>query len=489
MNHYNALSRRQAILVLLGFISILFVLGLAALIGLTNLTRLNQQLEELVTDNNAKAQLITLMRDMVRERMLSVHTMTYLTDPFAVEAEWERYSEYAGRFIHAREQLYALHLTEYEHQLLESQKVILADAQTLLDKVVSLSRLGKAENARLLVLQAQAMNDRVMEELQTIRKTREAEAEKSLQESRFAYRYTLIQMLVLGCIAIILSILIIVFVVKKINHQERILQQALREISVLNELLQADNQRMGTELAITRQLQQMLLPKEQELSEVNGLEIAGFMEPAAEVGGDYYDVLKHNERVICAIGDVTGHGLESSVLMLMVQTAVCTLLNHQENDPVKFLDTLNRTIYHNIQRMNSDKNLTLALVNYQAGKLFLSGQHEEMIVVRAGGTVERIDTMDLGFPIGLEENIARYVAQTQVSLHAGDIVVLYTDGITEAENQVKEQYSVERLCQIISRCWQCSATEIRRAVIDDVRQHIGNHRVFDDITLLVLKKL
>ncbi|HBB31884.1 MAG TPA: serine/threonine protein phosphatase, partial [Cyanobacteria bacterium UBA9273] len=75
-------------------------------------------------------------------------------------------------------------------------------------------------------------------------------------------------------------------------------------------------------------------------------EIAGFMEPASEVGGDYYDVLYHNGTVKIGIGDVTGHGLESGVLMLMVQTAVRTLLEVNETDSKKFLDVLNRTIYN-----------------------------------------------------------------------------------------------------------------------------------------------
>ncbi|EIJ41031.1 serine phosphatase RsbU, regulator of sigma subunit [Beggiatoa alba B18LD] len=489
MTHHNVLSRRQAALVLLGFMGVLLILSLATLIGIKNLTALNTELEKLVRNNNVKSQLITQMRDMVRERMLSVHTITNLTDPFEIEAEWERYSAYAGLFIEAKTQLYQLDISPLERQLLDSQKNLLEKGQTILNQVVELSRIGSSDKARLLVLQAQSMSNQVMDELQTIRTARELEAKKSAEEASHAYHATLIQMLILGCIALVLSSLIMWFVVKRINQQESRLAQAFREISVLNDLLQADNHRMGTELAVTRQLQQMLLPKEHELQAVTGLDIAGFMEPAAEVGGDYYDVLKHNERVVCAIGDVTGHGLESSVLMLMVQTAVCTLLNHQESDPVKFLDTLNRTIYHNIQRMNSDKNLTLALVDYQAGKLFLSGQHEEMIVVRAGGGIERIDTIDLGFPIGLEENIANYVAQTQVTLYTGDVVVLYTDGITEAENHEKEQYGLERLCQTISEHWQGSANDIRSAVIKDVRKHIGQHRVFDDITLLVLKKI
>ena len=263
---------------------------------------------------------------------------------------------------------------------------------------------------------------------------------------------------------------------------------ANQEITVLNDRLKAENMRMSAELDVTRKIQQMLLPNDPELKEVIGLDIAGFMEAAEEVGGDYYDVLQHKGRVKIGIGDVTGHGLESGVLMIMVQTAVRTLLAYNEPDPVRFLSAINTVIYDNVQRMKSDKNASLALLDYQQGMLKLSGQHEEMIVVRCNGSVELFDTIDLGFPIGLDADIAEFVAEKSVQLYSGDVVVLYTDGITEAENMEKQLYGLERLIEVIEINWQRSAAEIRHAVINDVRSHIGEQKVFDDITLLVLKQ-
>jgi sigma-B regulation protein RsbU (phosphoserine phosphatase) len=232
----------------------------------------------------------------------------------------------------------------------------------------------------------------------------------------------------------------------------------------------------------------MILPKPEELADIEGLDIAGYMEPAHEVGGDYYDVLHTDGVVTLAIGDVTGHGLESGLLMLMTQTAVRILQEIRESDSVRFLDTLNRTIYKNVKRMNSDKSLTLAILNYAQGQISISGQHEETIIVRNGGHVERIDTMDLGFPIGLDDEIADFISHTTLELQPGDGVVLYTDGIPEAEDINKMQYGVEQLCEVISQNWHKFAQEIKDAVIADVRRHIGKQKVYDDITLLVLKR-
>jgi predicted ATPase/serine phosphatase RsbU (regulator of sigma subunit)/tRNA A-37 threonylcarbamoyl transferase component Bud32 len=274
----------------------------------------------------------------------------------------------------------------------------------------------------------------------------------------------------------------------KVAQRTAQLAEANQEISTLNERLKQDNLRMSAELDIVKELQQMVLPKQSELEAIEGLDIAGFMEPADEVGGDYYDVLQQDGRVKISIGDVTGHGLESGVLMIMAQTAVRTLQKINETDPVKFLDAINQTLYDNLQRMNSPKNMSLAILDYAGGVLKLSGQHEEMIVVRADGTLECIDTMDLGFPIGLVEEIGEFITQTEVQLNPGDVVVLYTDGIPEAKDINKVQYGLKRLWQVVVENRHLSAAEIREAAIADVRQYIGDQKVFDDITLVVLKQ-
>jgi len=265
------------------------------------------------------------------------------------------------------------------------------------------------------------------------------------------------------------------------------LAEANEEITALNEQLQEENLRMSAELNVSRQLQQMLLPTEQELQQIDLLDIAGFMEPADEVGGDYYDVLQQQGRILFGIGDVTGHGLESGALAIMVQSSIRTLLANNETDPVKFFSALNQMVFHNIQRMNVEKNLTLVLVNYQDNQLYVSGQHEEMIVIRQG-ELELLDTVDLGFPIGLEEDIAEFVHQTKVPLNTGDVVVFYTDGITEAENIDGVLYGQQRLCEVIQQNGPKTAQQIQQAVIEDVRQFIGKQKVFDDMTLLILKQ-
>ena len=276
---------------------------------------------------------------------------------------------------------------------------------------------------------------------------------------------------------------------QKVEDRTAQLAQANAEILSLNDRLKVENLRMSAELDVTRRLQQMILPQQQELESIEGLEIAAFMEPADEVGGDYYDVLNHGGKATIGIGDVTGHGLESGVLMIMAQTAIRTLLVHNETYPVKLLQTVNQTLFDNVERMNCGKSMSLSLLEYRGDNILrLSGQHEEVIVVRSSGEVEQIDTMELGFPIALEPDIADFIATTEIQLNSGDVVVLYTDGITEAFDMNKDEYGIEPLIEIVVLNREQSAAEIKQAIIDDLRRYIGEQKVFDDITLVVIKQ-
>jgi sigma-B regulation protein RsbU (phosphoserine phosphatase) len=241
-------------------------------------------------------------------------------------------------------------------------------------------------------------------------------------------------------------------------------------------------------LDVVRRLQEMILPLSEELQQIEGIELTGFMKPADEVGGDYYDIFQHNQQLHIGIGDVTGHGLESGVLMLMAQTAIRTLIDHGETDPVIFLNTLNRVLYHNIQRMNVDKSLTLSYINYHNGQLKIIGQHEHVIVVRNNGQeTELVDTINLGFPVGLEPDISQWVNSSTITLSPGDGIVLYTDGITEAVNLQNKMYGLQRLCDVVSRNWSSSVDDIKRAVMDEVIRYIGTQKIYDDLTLVILK--
>jgi sigma-B regulation protein RsbU (phosphoserine phosphatase) len=265
------------------------------------------------------------------------------------------------------------------------------------------------------------------------------------------------------------------------------IEDAKEEISTLNAQLQRENRRLGTELAVAERIQLMVLPLHQELEEFQALEIAAYMRPAEEVGGDYYDVLKSGNRLKIGIGDVTGHGLESGVLMLMVQSVARALQEAGNTDAVKFLTDLNSALFKNIVRTKIDKHLTLAFLDYDGKEMILSGQHEEVVIVRANGKVERIDTMDLGIPIGLEADISAFIKTREIAFEKGDVILLHTDGVTEAENDAGELFGIERLCREALRLKDQSAEKVVSGIVATLMLFIGSQKIYDDITLLAVR--
>ncbi len=272
-----------------------------------------------------------------------------------------------------------------------------------------------------------------------------------------------------------------------VRDRTREVERANEEITALNAKLKGENLRLGAELDVARQIQMMVLPEAGELGAIQRIEIAGFMRPADEVGGDYYDVLQSGSRIKVGIGDVTGHGLESGVLMLMVQSIARALQENGGGDPKAFLDVLNRAVYKNIERAGTDKHLSLAFLDYEDNRITISGQHEEVIVVRNTGEVERIDTVDLGFPIGLESDIRDFVGTHAFDFGRGDIVVLHTDGVTEAESPDGRLFGVDALCESASRYRHGSADDVKAGIISDLMAHIGTQKIHDDITLVVMR--
>ncbi len=274
----------------------------------------------------------------------------------------------------------------------------------------------------------------------------------------------------------------------KVNTRTAALQDANNEITRLNDQLTGENLRLSTELDVARRLQMMVLPPQSEIELIEDLDIAGYMAPADEVGGDYYDVLQIGDSVFLTMGDVTGHGLPSGVVMLMAQTAFLTLSQNGEQDIERILSVLNQVLYRNILRIRENKNMTLAVIQYKNQSYNLVGQHESVIICRANGDVEEIDTIDLGFPIGLEDDIDDFIASHQFNLAPNDLILLYTDGITEAENHQQEQFGLETLIETLTKYHQLDAKTIVDRVMEDVYAFIDGSQIHDDISMMVIKQ-
>lgn len=238
------------------------------------------------------------------------------------------------------------------------------------------------------------------------------------------------------------------------------------------------------ELQVAADLQLSILPKN---IEVEGIEAAAMMKPATEVGGDYYDIIPTADGCWIGIGDVSGHGLGAGVVMLMIQSAVAALISaNPEVSPVEVECVVNRVLYENIrERMGRRDHATLSILRYtHDGRVRFAGAHEEIIVYRAAtGRIETFDTP--GTWVGARKHVEHATTESELRLEPEDVMVLYTDGVTEAMRN-GEQLGFERLVDAVRECASGTAHEVRDAIVAMVAEWNANLK--DDISVVVIKQ-
>lgn len=250
--------------------------------------------------------------------------------------------------------------------------------------------------------------------------------------------------------------------------------------------LESTNQRLHEELEIGGNIQTSILPR--DLS-VDGLDIAARMTPATEVGGDYYDVLPASWGCWLAIGDVAGHGMAAAIVALMTQSSIASLTRAKPHAfPSEIVSLTNEVLYDNIRhRLTADEHVTLTLLRYEdGGKLIHAGAHEELVIYRAAkGACELI--MTPGTWLGARSDIQAVTKDQEVWLDPGDVLLLYTDGVTEAKNEEGEQFGLDRLVSALERTKDEPAIAIHARIWSDVKRWTAVQD--DDVTLIVVRRL
>jgi len=246
------------------------------------------------------------------------------------------------------------------------------------------------------------------------------------------------------------------------------------------------HERLLGELAVGRRIQTALIPKRIAIPE---FEVAAGMLPADQVGGDYYDIFATTDGCWIAIGDVTGHGLLAGMIMLMIQTAVATLVKgFPDATPAQLVCQLNAVINLNIrERLGQTDHATFVMLRYRNGGQFtLAGAHEDLVIYRAAERrCERV--AQHGIWIGIAENIAAATHDETFSLAPGDLLLLYTDGLIEARSATKEEFGIERVEQVLSASASAPVDDIYANLIAAVRAWTPVQQ--DDITLVVIRRL
>jgi phosphoserine phosphatase RsbU/P len=244
----------------------------------------------------------------------------------------------------------------------------------------------------------------------------------------------------------------------------------------------ADRLSLKHDLSVARDIQLAMLP--QGVYRAPGIEVHGETRPANTVGGDFYDLIPLPDgRLVVALGDVAGKGSPAALLMAILLASLRTLVD-EGFEPGALLARLNGQVLRHAPR---SRFVTLFLAVCEPGgrMVWVNAGQTPPKLLRAGGGSESLHAS--GLALGMFEGTAY---QTQCTmLEPGDLLVAYSDGITEAEHEVTHQpFDEAGLDAVLSTCASSATPEISRAIFDAVTAHVANSRVADDLTLLIVKR-
>jgi sigma-B regulation protein RsbU (phosphoserine phosphatase) len=244
-------------------------------------------------------------------------------------------------------------------------------------------------------------------------------------------------------------------------------------------------ERMNRELSLARDVQRSFIPK--AMPTKGPFQFWAFYEAAGAIGGDYYDFINlPGGRTAVLLGDVSGKGVPAALLMAKASSdARVGLLTHAD-DPAAAMGDLNNAICAaNLE----GKFMTTALcvVDPKSTRMpIVNAGHMSPIIRHADGTLsEPADPDRSGPPVGVLEDYPYEVVEAE--LKPGEVVVIFSDGISEAMNAASQEYTTERIRELVRKnC--CSATELGEALLADVRRHVAGWKQHDDITLVVVSR-
>jgi len=244
-----------------------------------------------------------------------------------------------------------------------------------------------------------------------------------------------------------------------------------------------ERQRLEDELKIAREIQQGLLPE--QLPSIEGYQIAAVNVPSKTVGGDYYDVIQRTRaEYVLAIGDVSGKGTPAALLMSNVQAALRALAPECRSLS-ETTGRINDLTCANTKGAGKFITFFWAILDVTVGALrYVNAGHNPPMLVHADGTIDRLE--EGGMILGVYPTHQPY-RESAVTLQPGDLLVMFTDGVSEAMNPDMEELTEERLAEIVRAARAESASSVIEKIQAAVQEHIHGAPQSDDITLLVVK--
>src|SRR6267142_6607506 len=242
-------------------------------------------------------------------------------------------------------------------------------------------------------------------------------------------------------------------------------------------------ERLERELQLAMEIQQRFQPTASP--QIPGYEFQGISFPCYEIGGDYYDFIQRDDgRLVIALGDVSGKGTAAALLMSSLHAAIQAQTGSHDTI-VETISAVNRYLVESIPA-NRFVTLFYAELDPKSGALaFLNAGHNPPLIIHAGGTMEQLAAG--GLPLGIMPDADYREGRTQ--LRFGDVLVVYSDGVSEAVNPNGEEFGPTRLYEVVARNLDASAGGIRDRIESALTKFCQGTPAADDITLVIVKRL
>ncbi|HEX3113461.1 MAG TPA: SpoIIE family protein phosphatase [Candidatus Eisenbacteria bacterium] len=250
-----------------------------------------------------------------------------------------------------------------------------------------------------------------------------------------------------------------------------------------------EQERMQQEMQVAQEIQQMLLPR--KVPELEGFELGYLYQAAKEVGGDYYDFLTVDERTVgVVVADVSGKGVPGSLVMTMIRTAL-RMEARGNRSASDVMAKMNSFVTEDMKKGMFVTMFYVVLDSVNRVVTYASAGHNPMILYR-GESDATYFLKPKGIPVGInvpdEQLFRKTISVEKLTLRQDDMLVIYTDGITEAMNEEREQFGEARLLTAIKRHGHGTAQEFVDALTQEIREFTGGAEQNDDITLVAIKE-
>jgi serine phosphatase RsbU (regulator of sigma subunit) len=260
-------------------------------------------------------------------------------------------------------------------------------------------------------------------------------------------------------------------------HANEDLDRSRRELKTARDALWG-------EMEVAKRIQTSLLPENRR---VGAYDVAAKMLPAAEIGGDYYDIIQAGEdRNWIAIGDVSGHGVESGLVMMMTQTSIMSLVHENPRlSPADVFHAVNGVLLENISRLQAARYMTLNVVRLRDEGLTVAGKHQDVLVWRrATGRVDIVSNE--GCWLGVVEDTHGHVDDEVIPMHEGDVALFFTDGATEAMDARGDMFGETRLAAAFEGVADRPLDEALEALFSKIEAFRAVQD--DDVTMMLVRR-